>query len=1314
MTTLNPIEPVPADAANGTTSPLDLQRGALRDLVALATESATTESEIERAYQAATEQGAKELEKTTWALRQRYDSAKENARAKHKATVAEIDQRHKSEVAAAEAETVPRVTKADHDHEVLETALTEKLNQATWLAESVFDVSQNQAREEYKKVKERVGTHEEALAALDAQARSLVTLYQFTPGATPTDAAAVPPTDAAEAEFETRRAAAAREVEALRRLFVPRLFIGPRAWLLGGFVTLAAAALAHWRTGYTMPDWTIVGIAAGATLVVVTAILVALRVLAGKQVTRVETAFRAALADSTKAIEAELEYARGVREQRIAQARQKRDAEVRRARDHYLPLIDRSAKQRDERLLALRGEYRERLGKLNAQRDEARRSADESLQKQLADLDARRDRDLALAADKHGGHSRDSRSRYEEARADLERRLREGLSQIRAPLSGEGNGHIVSWTDPAWSRWKPPADFSLASAVRFGDLHVDLKRIAEAVPGGGNVRLDLPRAFNMPAAVGFPRQASLLIQADRALWDQAIRALQMVMTRLLTSLPPGRVRFTLIDPVGLGQNFAGFMRLADHDENLVGGRIWTEQDQIEQRLANLSAHMETVIQKYLRNEFETIDEYNAQAGELAEPYRFLVVADFPNTFTDEALRRLEAISSTGARCGVYTLIVRDTRVEVPGDTLLDTLEANSVNLVQKGDRFVWKDEVFGQFPLSMDPAPTEEFLNRILDVVGRGAKEANRVEVPFDSIAPSKEKFWSGSATDEVSVPVGRMGATRLQSMKLGKGVAQHVLIAGKTGSGKSTLLHALVTNIAMWYSPDEVELYLIDFKKGVEFKTYATHGLPHARAIAVESDREFGLSVLQRLDGELVRRGEIYRKAGVQDLASYRRTPGAVRMPRTLLIIDEFQEFFSEDDKLAQDAAVLLDRLVRQGRAFGIHVLLGSQTIGGSGGLARTTIGQMAVRVALQTSEADSQLILGDNNAAAKLLSRPGEAIYNDQGGLVEGNSPFQVAWLPDERRERYLDEVNKRTVAAKIRTVPTIVFEGNAPADLTKNGRLADLIEGRAAPRPGAGGAVEAFLGEPVAIKDPTAILFRRQSGSNALLVGQYDEAAMAVMCAMITSIAAQRPAGSATFYVMDGTPADSVLAGVFAQVKAALPHDVKLVDYRAVPQATAEIAAEVQKRQEEDQPGAPDVFLFVYALQRYRALRKSEDFSFSSEEGKAPDPGKQFAEILREGPAVGVHVVAWADTAVALDRTLERQSMREFDNRVLFQMSATDSSNLIDSPAANKLGFHRALSYSEEQGVMEKFRPYGLPERGWLEQLKGRLSKVVPTVR
>ena len=96
----------------------------------------------------------------------------------------------------------------------------------------------------------------------------------------------------------------------------------------------------------------------------------------------------------------------------------------------------------------------------------------------------------------------------------------------------------------------------------------------------------------------------------------------------------------------------------------------------------------------------------------------------------------------------------------------------------------------------------------------------------------------------------------------------------------------------------------------------------------------------------------------------------------------------------------------------------------------------------------------------------------------------------------------------------------------------------------------------------------------------------------------------------------------------------------------------------------------------------------------------PDKQLAELLREGPGVGIHVLLWCDTASNLTRALDRQGLREFDYRVLMQMSATDSAALIDSPEAGKLGLHRALLHSEEQGVSEKFRPYAVPSERLIE--------------
>src|SRR5260370_19977331 len=118
-------------------------------------------------------------------------------------------------------------------------------------------------------------------------------------------------------------------------------------------------------------------------------------------------------------------------------------------------------------------------------------------------------------------------------------------------------------------------------------------------------------------------------------------------------------------------------------------------------------------------------------------------------------------------------------------------------------------------------------------------------------------------------------------------------------------------------------------------------------------------------------------------------------------MLIEASMNLLVEDAKVPQTASVLLDRIVRRARPFGIHVLLGSQTLGGAYTLARPTLGQMVIRIALQCNEADAYLIMDETNPAPRLLSRPAEAIYNDAAGSIEGNSPFQIVCLPDAVRE-------------------------------------------------------------------------------------------------------------------------------------------------------------------------------------------------------------------------------------------------------------------------------------------------------------------------
>src|SRR5207249_4276784 len=164
------------------------------------------------------------------------------------------------------------------------------------------------------------------------------------------------------------------------------------------------------------------------------------------------------------------------------------------------------------------------------------------------------------------------------------------------------------WHSPGWHDWRPATE--VPGGIRFGALAIDSTRFPGGAPADERLKPFEPARFEVPALLPFPHRCATLLRTVDASRNAGVQALQAIMARFLTAVPPGKVRFTIIDPVGLGENFAAFMHLADHDEQLVGSRIWTETGHIEKRLADLTAHMENVIQKYLRNQYSSLEEYN--------------------------------------------------------------------------------------------------------------------------------------------------------------------------------------------------------------------------------------------------------------------------------------------------------------------------------------------------------------------------------------------------------------------------------------------------------------------------------------------------------------------------------------------------------------------------------------------------------------------------------------------------------------------------------------------------------------------------------
>lgn len=919
----------------------------------------------------------------------------------------------------------------------------------------------------------------------------------------------------------------------------------------------------------------------------------------------------------------------------------------------------------------------------------------------LADRGTRRDKEIAeidrwvseqttSARSQHEDATREARELFERVQVESDAAYQQAHARVLSALEPVAQGAIelldtnraqAQRSDLNWASM-PGANQPdrVPGVIRIGSLGVSIQERVNALPDDIRAALNIASVTESPALIALPGPSSMLIRHDRDTRDQALSTMRQVMTRILATFPGRKARFVICDPIGIGQSFAGFMRLSDLDPSPVGQRIWAEPSQIERQLVDLTEHMQTVIQKYLRKDYPTIEDYNEAAGEIAEPYRFVIIPDLPEALSENGASKLKSILESGPRCGVYAILCAEQGAKLP-DELKGSLDEVQATISLGAEHHPFAQDPQGEIELTLDAEPDDALFSQILDRVARASEDAGRIEVPFDRLTPGEaDELWSRDCAEELVVPLGRSGARKVQELRLGLGTRQHALIAGRTGSGKSTLLHVIITAAGMWYSPDELEMYLIDFKKGVEFKAYTGGRLPHVRAVAIESDREFGLSVLQRLDDELTNRGELFRKLGAQDLAGARKLAPDERLPRVLLLIDEFQEFFTVDDEVASDASLLLDRLVRQGRAFGVHVILGSQTLSGAYSLARSTLGQIGVRIALQCPEADSYLILGEDNNAARLLERPGEAIYNNAGGLIEGNSPFQTAWLPDSDR----DDALSRLPSPATQLEPAVVFEGNTLAkfDATRQA-FEHANPDRFVPR--------VLLGESVAIAPPVAPMLTKRSGGNMLAVGPQAMSAYGMLASSAITFASTP---GSRVVIIDATPEED---SEFARLEQAIEGRGDNIELHRAIDATrvvSDVNEIVQSRS--GHPGDP-VLLIIAGLHRLRSLRKSEDFGFSLDDDVGSSPDKELAHTLLEGPALGIWTLAWCDTLTNLERTFDRSTIREFGMRVLMQMSASDSTMLMDSSAASNLGANRALLTDDVEGTEIKFRPVQAPGSG-----------------
>ena len=1138
----------------------------------------------------------------------------------------------------------------------------------------------------------------EQLQSVEQATETVLVQRSLSPPDGPHDEPAAAAPSSSEAALAALQAAIDHAQAASQRLLnhpVARFFESPAWWAVCGLVFLVVA-LAIGLSG--MANWLVAALGGAVSMVAVLLLsLIGMRPWLNKLAAAEYPKFLHAVRTGRRWYEVgnQLAVAENDRElKRLAALRDQQFEAAKQARD-----------QAAEQLVQ---QLESDIAQLNAQAASEKRSAAAQLDQSLTESDAiysqrleqewheynLRRQELTAA---HHLHVQQLRQRIEQLQRSGARRLQSAADKAGQLL--RSSYHWAADQFPSWERLLADQSWPQSQQqprLPLGWMQIDLPPSDAATAAGptesaGDTCQRCPLLFS-PLEDGY-----LTVTVDPAL-PAASQLVRNVVMRALTGLPAGRTQVWVIDPPGLGRDFGWLMHLGDFDPQWVGHRVWTQPGHISRQLADLALAAEDFIQQALRNQYRDIVEYNREAGALAEPYRLLVWSSFPEGLDDQALKHLRSLLDSGARCGIIPILIIDPHATWPDPELQALLHRRGVHLQYQPttQHFHLVHEALADIPLQLEEVADEDLSQRIIQAVGQRGLRARRVEVPLESMLPTAQTRWAGDSSQSLEIPIGQSGVGRVHSLKLGIGTAQHAIVAGKTGSGKSSLLHAIITSAALKYSPEQLRLILLDFKKGVEFQVYAECGVPHADIIGIESHREFGLSALEYVDACLQRRGEAFRQAAVQDLASWNARHPAAPMPRMLIVIDEFQELFVEDDKLSSQASLILDRIVRQGRSFGVHALLSSQTLAGAYSLPRTTLGQMAVRIALQCDAADAQTIFADDNPAATRLKFPGQAVYNDAGGRVEGNQPMQIGWLSHAQQRQKLAELPsgyRNQDPTTNRLGRSVVYDGNRPAQWRSEHVERAIAQARAELNPD---ALWCAVGESVAISPAVVFPLTHQAGRNLLLVGSDDQAAAAVL-ATLTASFSRSPA--AALYVVQGAKPTDAWVLKLPQLWRDLPGGLQATDTRGCDQLLGELSQVLHQRMEATSAAADGVapsnpspiLLCLLQVGRLRSLRKSDEFDFGSS-GDAPAAAdKLLEELLRDGPSHGIFTAIWAENYSTVQRWLSRSALRELEIRLLMRMSGSDSTNLIDSIAASRLGDHVMLLYDEATGQEQKFRPF-----------------------
>ena len=566
----------------------------------------------------------------------------------------------------------------------------------------------------------------------------------------------------------------------------------------------------------------------------------------------------------------------------------------------------------------------------------------------------------------------------------------------------------------------------------------------------------------LPKYVNFSETPGATIYGINGWEEFAQKKMTHLLMSVLLSMPLGKVRLNFID---LNFSCKAQFFIDNFDRSVCN--IYCDV----QSAKGLAESLKTKMAQRLR-------------GELSDNiYDFVVFLDFLNDYNNigNAYRQ---IIEKGAFANIHTVfILNDYNVEegVYDPGLLDEDKFCFINgYTTLKDEINYTEAILSFANLSL--AKDSDFRSKCIEYLNNGLQTEDEPEID----EPEIDKTEYAVTTSAIEAPIGKTtdGETVDFKIDVNRG-HYHAFVIGETGSGKSRFLHDIIINMIVKYSPEDVELYLMDFK-GVEFNPY--RDIKHSRVILVDrADERITYEVIHELKQKMEERQKILAAAGASDVDEYNKMSADSHISQIILVADECQTLFSDDaknNKLQRDMIATIALIAQQGRAYGVHLLLATQSLSNAPQLGASILNQIGEHYILPCLPADAQKLVPDHErkdtetVVSQMEKGKGQCYY--QG--ADGKFLFTFSYIPKgEVQDSLIDAAKKKS--DEHNSNGQVYFSGSLQYAMDE--QTIDVIAAKGRRH------IVASPGQSIAIpQSPVTIPLRDESGENIMLLGINDK--------------------------------------------------------------------------------------------------------------------------------------------------------------------------------------------------------------------------------